>query len=197
MTFFNTFIPLSEYTKSDIANIFESDIVYSDNNLHRICRDPNPSEIYSNLFLGELYHCSDKTFLREKNISNILTIHEYPCELGKDPNFSYIKFKHISINDRPNIIIKQYFEECNEFIKSAHDKKENVYVHCEMGISRSVSIVIAYMMYSKNISVNDAIDYVRSKRSQIDPNFGFVCQLFQYEKELKILNKQKEIKKEI
>jgi hypothetical protein len=147
-------------------------------------RDPNPSQIYPNLYLGEVYHSCDTNFLKDKNIKHILTMLEYPCRLSTNPEFSYITFKHICINDYPFANILQYIPECVDFIKRAHANGENVYVHCAMGISRSVSIVIAYIMNTKNMKFDEALAYVRSCRAQADPNFGFVCQLLQYEKSL-------------
>ena len=66
----------------------------------------------------------------------------YPCKLSLNPKYSYINFKHININD-------DYFDECINFIKSAHNNNEIVYVHCAKGISRSVSIIIAFLMKEK------------------------------------------------
>jgi len=50
-----------------------------------------------------------------------------------------------------------------------------------MGISRSSTIVIAYVMYHLKINVMDAINFVRQKRPIVNPNYGFVCQLYNLE----------------
>ena len=185
-------IPMKyDFLKKDFSNKCKINIDKNEYNfplksvVNEIIPDPNPSEIYPNLYLGEIYHSNDKIFLDEKNIKHILTLHENPCIASSNPDFSHIKFKHIRISDRHYVNIIQYFNECIEFIKSAHTKGENVYVHCAMGISRSVSIVIAYIMNTQNKTFQDALNYVRSRRPQADPNFGFCCQLMQYEQELK------------
>jgi len=46
-------------------------------------------------------------------------------------------------------------------------------------------VVIAYIMKSKNMTYNEALDYVRSKRGIVNPNPGFKRQLMEYEKLLK------------
>ena len=55
---------------------------------------------------------------------------------------------------------------------------KQVLVNCFAGVSRSATIVIAYLMYKNKWGVEDAISFVKSKRNIIYPNYGFVCQLF-------------------
>jgi protein-tyrosine phosphatase len=52
-----------------------------------------------------------------------------------------------------------------------------VFVHCFAGVSRSATIVIAYLMKEHGLSFNSAIKFVKSKRPQINPNDGFRKQL--------------------
>lgn len=46
-----------------------------------------------------------------------------------------------------------------------------------MGRSRSVSIILAYLMESQNIDYYKAYDFVQKRRDNINPNAGFVQQL--------------------
>lgn len=59
-------------------------------------------------------------------------------------------------------------------------------VHCQAGVSRSATIVIAYLMKTKGWPYLEARNYLRSKRPIIEPNDGFVEQLQSFELELKI-----------
>jgi protein tyrosine phosphatase len=59
-----------------------------------------------------------------------------------------------------------------------------VIVHCVMGVSRSCSLVLAYLMKYKGMSLKQAFDLVSSKRSVVRPNAGFWRQLIEYEKKL-------------
>jgi protein-tyrosine phosphatase len=63
--------------------------------------------------------------------------------------------------------------------------KENghVLVHCAAGMSRSPTVVIAYLMKVHRKSLREAFAYVRSKRF-VSPNYGFMKQLSAYAKEL-------------
>ena len=66
----------------------------------------------------------------------------------------------------------KHFDIAGEFIK-INLEKTNVLVHCFAGVSRSASIIIAYLMKEKNNTYKEAFSFVKAKRSIIDPNFGF------------------------
>ena len=51
-----------------------------------------------------------------------------------------------------------------------------------MGISRSPSIVIAYLMYQNKMKFEEAYNFVKNKRKEISPNSGFQEQLKKFEK---------------
>lgn len=59
-----------------------------------------------------------------------------------------------------------------------------VLVHCQMGISRSSTCAIAYLMINKKMSAADAIRTVRLRRD-ILPNVGFLEQLADLDNELR------------
>jgi protein-tyrosine phosphatase len=49
--------------------------------------------------------------------------------------------------------------------------KGNILIHCYMGASRSASIVIYYLMKSKNYDFDEALDYIIKKRPHVNPTF--------------------------
>ena len=51
------------------------------------------------------------------------------------------------------------------------------------GVSRSATIVIAYLMWKKKMKFDEAFSFVQKKRT-IVPNYGFKQQLKLFEKEL-------------
>ena len=67
-------------------------------------------------------------------------------------------------------------------LDSAIDKGESVLVHCLGGISRSSTIIIAYLMFKYNYPLNNAYDFVKSKKTNIAPNFNFMGQLLNLER---------------
>lgn len=69
----------------------------------------------------------------------------------------------------------------------ARKSQSNVLIHCQAGVSRSATIVVAYLMQHCNLSMNEAYSLVKNKRSVISPNFNFMGQLMEYENTLKTL----------
>ncbi|KAH8827365.1 protein-tyrosine phosphatase-like protein [Flagelloscypha sp. PMI_526] len=102
-----------------------------------------------------------------------------------------IKHKQIHIDDLPFAELIGFFPETTSFISEAlapssldAEKDNKVLVHCHEGISRSTSVVSAYLMQKYGMSPQEALAYVKSKRRVADPNLGFVQQLNEYRDQL-------------
>ena len=72
--------------------------------------------------------------------------------------------KNITIDDRHTENIRQHFEEAFRFIDDARARNGRVLVHCAMGISRSTTIVIAYMMLRYRMPLDATYAYVKTRR---------------------------------
>lgn len=70
------------------------------------------------------------------------------------------------------------------FTEEARGQKKGVLVHCLAGVSRSVTITVAYLMAKLNMSLNDAFNLVRARKTNVAPNFHFMEQLHTFEGEL-------------
>ena len=70
----------------------------------------------------------------------------------------------------------------NEFI----DNNERIVVHCHAGISRSATAVIAYIMKTLRMTLNEAMKFVQTRRHVVCPNFSFMGQLRSYQDDLQI-----------
>ncbi|WFC97488.1 hypothetical protein MYAM1_000202 [Malassezia yamatoensis] len=57
----------------------------------------------------------------------------------------------------------------------------SVLVHCQAGCSRSVTIVAAYLMWSRDLRVEQALHVIRRQRPIAEPNDGFKKQLQMYQ----------------
>jgi hypothetical protein len=146
--------------------------------------DPFPTKIQENLYLGDAQSSLNINFLREKNITAIVTVMPDIHPFRSNPEYSHFRFHHIPIHDKLDVNICEHIYACTEFIQKCHFYGINVYVHCAMGISRSVSFVIAYLMQTYKITFQNAYKIVKEQRPQADPNMSFICQLIAFEKHL-------------
>lgn len=89
--------------------------------------------------------------------------------------------KRIAVNDCENQNLKNYFNEAFDFIDLAKLNNQKVLVHCQAGISRSPTIVVAYLMSKLHLDMNDAYNQVKNQRPIIGPNLIFMSQLMDFE----------------
>ena len=50
-------------------------------------------------------------------------------------------------------------------------------VHCSQGVSRSVTLVVAYLMWKLGKSYYEVFEVVKAIRGVASPNIGFSCQV--------------------
>jgi len=105
------------------------------------------------LYLGSLY-TSQEHHLINYNIKHVI-------RLGTDFNITYtdpsrFNFYNFDIFDLPKEPIKELFQKANDIIENARLNHENVLVHCHAGVSRSSTIILAYLMRYKGMSLYDA-----------------------------------------
>lgn len=167
------------------------EIKVSDNNFYIKQKNVKKFEgikIIENLYLGSYDDACCEESLLFHNIKHILNVSN-EC---KKPDYNYnFTYKQIFISDHGDSPLNLFFDETHNFIHNALVKKENILVHCKMGISRSATIIISYIMnfgFDPNlrckISLGDAYKFVKCKKKNIAPNFGFCL----YLRELNIAN---------
>jgi len=54
-------------------------------------------------------------------------------------------------------------------------------VHCHRGISRSCTLVIAYLIWGHRHTLDEAFTRVRQLRPMCDPNLNYLCSLQEWE----------------
>jgi len=135
-------------------------------------------EIIQGMYLGSIDAAQEKELLDEKNITHILAIAK-----GAYPKFpENFKYLTISVLDSPSQNLIQHFDECFQFIDSARNSGKAILVHCMAGISRSATVVIAYIMSRMQLTFFEATAIVKSARRIISPNEGFTKQLLMFER---------------
>lgn len=126
---------------------------------------PSYDEIVPGLFISNITISLSRSFL---HINNIKLVVNCAKELTNIKNTSRkIKFINIPLYDRveDNDLMYDFLEKTVDKIRLFHLYGNNVLVHCHMGISRSASVVVAYLIKYYNYNLTDAINFVISKRN--------------------------------
>lgn len=80
--------------------------------------------------------------------------------------------------------IECVFYDAIEFFEEAKRKNGRVFVHCVQGISRSCTIIMAYLMKVQGVNWEKGFEFMRSKRPIVNPNMSFIAQLVTFNKRL-------------
>ncbi|XP_014227363.1 dual specificity protein phosphatase MPK-4-like [Trichogramma pretiosum] len=138
-------------------------------------------EIEPNLFLGNLTAATDIEWLKKTKITHILTVDSCPLPRKIQDALPDIKLKFMQMADMPREDLLTSFNDSNQFIESALESGGKILVHCYFGVSRSATIVIAFIMKKYNLPFDNAFETVKKKRRFVGPNPGFIAQLQLYE----------------
>jgi protein tyrosine phosphatase len=98
------------------------------------------------LYHGDLGHAIDLDLLLELKIQHIINLCDCPLDKEIQELFDVLWIHDLEDNVQGNI--RRYFDQTNEFLSKCKIKNEKVLVHCQAGISRSSSIVLAYLIKS-------------------------------------------------
>ncbi|XP_014234050.1 dual specificity protein phosphatase 15-like [Trichogramma pretiosum] len=134
------------------------------------------NKVLPGLYVGNYRDSKDAAQLERFEITHILAIHDAARRLHSDKHYLCIMAA-----DTPDQNLSQYFSICNDFIHSARLRGGNVLIHCLAGMSRSVTVAVAYIMSITDLTWKDALKVVRVGRSVANPNVGFQQQLEDFE----------------
>ena len=153
-------------------------------------RMPDCSLIKNGIFIGNAHSVignpatQEKDFLDELNIKVVisaLTEEEYEDYMIAKEDFPGIEWIRFVVDDEPTEKISKYFYDAAIIIMKALGENKNVIVHCAAGMSRSPTLVIAYLMIANQWKYEEAFNFVKRRRPIADPNIGFVRQLKELE----------------
>lgn len=100
------------------------------------------------------------------------------------PKAGALKTLQIPIRDGPFEELAAHLASTTAFIGDGLHGRGTVLVHCVQGMSRSASVIAAYLMAVWGCSVRDAVEFVKSRSSTAQPNTGFMSQLQEYHDKL-------------
>ncbi|KAF7775665.1 hypothetical protein Agabi119p4_4058 [Agaricus bisporus var. burnettii] len=137
------------------------------------------SEILKNqLYLGNVAAVKCPDTRKKLGITHVVSVcHEYCPENGTSDTHL-----HIPVQDTEYEDLLIYLPKTTHFIQNALEEGGRVLVHCVMGVSRSTTVVAAFLMKHKKMDARSALRYIKQRRLQAHPNYGFIKQLDTYSK---------------
>ncbi|GFY56865.1 dual specificity protein phosphatase 10 [Trichonephila inaurata madagascariensis] len=141
-----------------------------------------PVQILPNLFLGNVFNSLDFLYIHFHNITYILNVTSRLENAFQ--GFNVILYKRIPVRDR-YVDLFNYFEEAADFIDEGLRLGKGVLVHCNGGLSRSPTIIMAYLMKKLHFTTNEAYHYTKLRTDSIRPSLYFRSQLRVYEEAIR------------
>lgn len=124
-------------------------------------------EIVNHIYLGDIKDVENGKGICE----SVVSVYNRPVNLS-----GYKNSISISVADDPTVDLVSHFPRVIDFI--SNHREENILIHCFAGSSRSVSVLIAYLLSESIIeSVEEGMDLIVSKGGSPYPNEGFLEQL--------------------
>jgi len=141
------------------------------------------SEVLPRVYLTDIFTARDGSQRSNLGITHLISVIEqeyastYPLAGGT---------LHIPVSDSPDEDILAHFPATTSFIRDAlaESPDSRVMVYCSAGISRSVTVVCAYLVATERKTPHEALVAVREKRGYVCPNIGFMRQLDEYAQQL-------------
>ncbi|KAJ6500768.1 protein-tyrosine phosphatase-like protein [Mycena sanguinolenta] len=132
---------------------------------------PSADEILKDqIYLGNIWAAKSEETKQTCRITHILSV----C-----PELLSTGSKHlvIPVNDSEYDELLIHLPNACRFIEDALAQGGRVLIHCIMGVSRSTTVLAAYLMKTRLLCSTAAISLIKKHRPRVQPNYGFLKQL--------------------
>ncbi|XP_033840145.1 dual specificity protein phosphatase 13-like [Periophthalmus magnuspinnatus] len=137
-------------------------------------------EVYPRIYIGDMYAAKDKKALQSHLITHVLNAADGKYNVNTGAVFyrdTKITYFGVEAFDMASFDISPFFYPAANFINNALSSPTGkVLVHCAMGLSRSSSLVLGYLMIHEGLTLVQALKAVSENRN-VCPNNGFLEQL--------------------
>ncbi|XP_043993386.1 dual specificity protein phosphatase 22-A isoform X1 [Gambusia affinis] len=134
------------------------------------------NKVVDGLYLGNIRDSENREGLSKNGITHILSVYN-----NAKPVYEDITYLCIHAADASSQNLLQHFKECIGFIHQCRLNGGACLVHCLAGVSRSTTMVVAYLMTVTHYSWEECLTAVKAVRSFVGPNYGFQEQLQEYQ----------------
>ncbi|XP_030055498.1 dual specificity protein phosphatase 26 [Microcaecilia unicolor] len=147
-------------------------------------------EVWPGLYLGDQDIAADRRELSRLGITHILNVSHSKWRGGPEYYEGMrITYQGIEAQDSPTFDMSVHFYPAADFIhKALRESGGRILVHCAVGVSRSATLVLAYLMIHHHMALVEAIKTVKDHRGII-PNRGFLRQLVALDNSLRLKRK--------
>lgn len=149
---------------------------------------PQASQIIPSLYISDLWTATHIPTLISLGISHRLSVQLESVE-PPPPNSVALKTRCVPLQDKSEARLWMYMDSVVDWMSTALAEGGIVLVHCIWGKSRSVAFVVAFLMRTQSMTLEQALVYVQEKRPIARPNEGFMQQLRLYERGMQKISK--------
>jgi protein-tyrosine phosphatase len=148
----------------------------------RLSRENPMDEIIPGLYVGRQLLQADQEIFNQRDIRAVVDVTSEWSEAG----FIRTQCAYLCVPILDTCAPTwQQLQDAVTWIEE-HRKQGGVFVHCAAGHGRSATIVAAYLLHiQKVIGVQDALDFIRSKRPKISLGEGQLAVLQEYFKDMR------------
>uniref|UniRef100_A0A803LCC8 Uncharacterized protein n=1 Tax=Chenopodium quinoa TaxID=63459 RepID=A0A803LCC8_CHEQI len=143
-----------------------------------------PSLITDNLFISGALAARSVFTLQHLGITHVLCLCSNEIGQSDSQFLDLFRYQNFSISDEENSNISSIFSEACDFIDNVEKTNGKVLVHCFEGRSRSATVVLAYLMQKKNLTLLEAWNKLKKAHRRAQPNDGFAKILQDWDKSL-------------
>ncbi|XP_051727016.1 dual specificity protein phosphatase 22-A isoform X2 [Ctenopharyngodon idella] len=134
------------------------------------------NKVVDGLYLGNIRDSENRDSLSHNGITHILSV----CNNAK-PVLEDMTYLCINAADASSQNLSQHFKESIRFIHECRLNGGACLVHCLAGVSRSTTVVVAYLMTVTSYGWEECLTAVKAVRSFVGPNYGFQQQLQEFQ----------------
>ena len=122
------------------------------------------------LYVGNKNDCNNREWLDNNDITHIINLtDDIPNHFDGDLNYL-----NLPIDDKNSDDIKEKLKVAIDYIDNLKDNSNKILVHCDLGISKSIYIIVGYIMKSQGRDANMAYQMVKEKRDIADINISLL-----------------------